>query len=310
MNAWHVSGALAARYASGAVPDSDAWSVEKHVEVCEACAGLVSAAVRSGPAGPVLTAVLADVRAVTAGRQPAEAAGPRVAARSEAGVPTVAGAPRPGPVARLVRAGGPALRGPWTVALLLVIAVAFGLALAGASDVSRPLLLALAPFLPVAGVALSYGRHADPMHEINASTPGGGLRLLLTRTAVVLAVSMPALTLAGALLPSGAPGPGAATWLLPGFALTLAVPALGSFLDGRTAAGIVSGGWALAVLTPVLRLSRGLTVSADALAHHLTLLSAPAAQSGWAAGAAVCAGLLVLRRRSFDVAHSGRRGHM
>ncbi|MFF6905713.1 hypothetical protein ACFY9Q_07225 [Streptomyces sp. NPDC012389] len=58
----------------------------------------------------------------------------------------------------------------------------------------RPLLLVTAPVLPLAGVALSYGRHADPLYEVVTSTPSGGLRLLLIRAAAVLAVSVPAPT--------------------------------------------------------------------------------------------------------------------
>ncbi|MYZ41239.1 zf-HC2 domain-containing protein, partial [Streptomyces sp. SID4917] len=135
------------------------------------------------------------------------------------------------------------------MALVLVAAGAVGLAYGAGFAGARPLLLALAPVLPLAGVAVSYGEHADPMHEIGASTPGGGLRLLLTRTTAVLAVSLPLLTLAGALLPSSAASmevPGAAAWLLPALALTLATLVLGSYVGCRTAAGAVAGAWAVA----------------------------------------------------------------
>ncbi|MGW3563235.1 zf-HC2 domain-containing protein, partial [Streptomyces sp. NPDC000941] len=57
--AWHVTPAHAASYADGSLPETDAWSVEKHVEACAACAERVSAAVRAGTAAPAL----ADIRA-------------------------------------------------------------------------------------------------------------------------------------------------------------------------------------------------------------------------------------------------------
>ncbi|KAK1182096.1 zf-HC2 domain-containing protein [Streptomyces sp. NBS 14/10] len=201
-------------------------------------------------------------------------------------------------------AAGPAVRGPWLVALLVTGVVAAGVArVAGVSGV-RPLLLALAPVLPSAGVAVSYGRHADPMHELAASTPSGGLRLLLTRTAAVLAVSVPLLTLVGLLLPAAAGAPAASAWLLPGLALTLAALALASYVGCRIATCAVTAGWLLAVGAPALLAgpADGERVTlAEAVSDSLAaVLSGPAAQSCWAAAAAVCAGLLALRRTSFD----------
>ncbi|MFJ5140668.1 zf-HC2 domain-containing protein [Streptomyces sp. NPDC088707] len=402
---WHVSDALARRYADGSAPETDAWSLEKHVESCAGCAGRVSAAVRAGTAGPVLASVRAELlaslgpgrapagaRAVrpaspdrrtaptaslgrrftpgapggsggsggsgpsgassgsgrsgpssssgrsgssgsrrfaaaaflgrrpespaflgrrpespaflgrrpespdSRGRRPesADSPGPRTASASPAPAPR---APSPlGRWARLWWAVGPALRGSWVVAVLLVVGGAFGLAHGAGVMAARGLLLALAPVLPLAGVAVSYGRHADPLYEITAATPSGGLRLLLTRTAAVLAVCVPLLTAGGALLPPVAGFPGAAAWLLPGLALTLATLALGSFVGCRAAAATLGGGWLLAVTGPLLG-------PADTAASATTLapyFSGPAAQGGWAAAALACAALLALRRRSFD----------
>lgn len=404
---WHVSDALARRYADGSAAETDAWSLEKHVEACAGCAGRVSAAVRAGTAGPVLASVRAELLAsLGPGRAPAgaRAAHPAsadlrtppaatrpgrrfargasaasgrsgasggsggsggsgasaasgtsaaftasgtsgttaaVTASGPSGTPSGPGAsaasghrrstvaallgrrpepavsaghrPSPGarnasaasaprtptPLGRWARlwwAVGPALRGSWVVAVLLVVGGAFGLAQGAGVQEARGLLLALSPVLPLAGVAVSYGRHADPMYEITTATPSGGLRLLLTRTAAVLAVCIPLLTAGGALLPPVAGFPGAAAWLLPGLALTLATLALGSFVGCRAAAATLGGGWLLAVTGPLLG-------PADTAASATTLapyFSGPAAQGGWAAAAAACAALLALRRRSFD----------
>ncbi|MEU9314396.1 zf-HC2 domain-containing protein [Streptomyces sp. NPDC048295] len=307
MPEWHVSEELAGRYAAGPVPETDAWSVEKHVEACGGCAARVSAAVRARPeAGAVLDAVRAGVLdAVTA--QEAPVRGPaRGARRRSPGAATrsARGLRRrfPGAAARagrLLWAAGPALRAPWLLALVLVAVGALALAYgAGAGEAVRPLLLVVAPVLPLAGVALSYGRHADPMHEITAATPSGGLRLLLTRTAAVLAVSIPALTLAGAALPPAAGWPGAAAWLLPGLAMTLAALALGSYVGCRTGATSIAVTWAASVVLPVFAMSRPGTT--EAAAEAARYFAGPAAQAGWAAGALMCAALLAVRRRSFD----------
>ncbi|MFE2292868.1 zf-HC2 domain-containing protein [Streptomyces sp. NPDC059452] len=297
---WHVGGELAARYADGTAAESDAWSLEKHVEACGGCAALVSSAVRAGAeTGPVLDGIRAAVlaTAVPVVSMEAEAVaeiGPRVTA----GAGTTGVPPRLSRAARVLWAAGPALRGAWLVALVVValgaVALSYG---AGLGASVRPLLLVTAPVLPLAGVALSYGRHTDPLYEVVASTPSGGLRLLLTRTAAVLAVSVPALTLAGAVLPPSAGGPGAVAWLLPGLALTLAALALGSFVGCRRGAAAVGTGWLALVVAPA---AGGAQAGAALMSEAAPYFDGPAVQGCWAAGALACALLLAARRRSFD----------
>ncbi|MFB7712191.1 zf-HC2 domain-containing protein [Streptomyces sp. NPDC056105] len=307
-SAWHVGEELAARYADGLLTETDDWSVEKHLESCGVCASRVSRAVRAGTAGAELSeiraAVLGDIRAASpAGVK--EAASPRAHS-----LPTRPRRPRRG---RLLWAAGPALRGPWTLALLLVAAGAVGLGKAGGYEAARPLLLALAPVLPVAGIALSYGRHADPAYELAATSPSGGLRLLLTRAAAVLAVCVPLLTVAGLLLPGtmsaghGGPVPyetrvpGAAAWLLPGLALTLASLALTAFLGCRTATLLVGGGWLLALVVPTAAGGDGPGRLTERLTEQTSLyFDGAAAQAGWAAAMALSGAVLAVRRSSYD----------
>ncbi|MER6911652.1 zf-HC2 domain-containing protein [Streptomyces sp. NPDC000594] len=288
MSDWHVTDGLALRYADGSVAEPDAWSLEKHIEGCGGCAARVSAAVRRGPAGPeldLIRAALLDGARTSAPSRTAPAPGRAASSRMA------------GRAARIAWAAGPAVRGAWPLALAAVIGVALLLAYGMGSPAARPLLLALSPVMPLLGVALSYGRYADPLHEITASTPSGGLRLLLTRAAVVLLVSLPLTAAAGALLPTlpaDAAVPGPALWLLPGLALTLAALALGSFVGcGRAATGLACG-WLLLVgplLGPVPR----------RVTEEVTgLIAGPAAQAGWAVAALLSAGLLILRRSSFD----------
>ncbi|GGZ31076.1 hypothetical protein GCM10010387_26050 [Streptomyces inusitatus] len=214
--------------------------------------------------------------------------------------PSRASRPGPGPLARLLWAAGPALRPSWLTALALVLGGSLFLAYGVGYDSTRPLLLALSPALPLTGVAMSYGRYADPLHEIAASTPSGGLRLLLTRTAAVTLVSVPVLAAAGALLPPPATEvlkvPGPAAWLLPSLALTLAALALGSFVGCRYAALAVAGVWAALTLAP--RPGKpGLPFFVTELPEWV---SGPSPQTCWAAAAVVCAGLLAVRRSSFN----------
>ncbi|MEU1194615.1 zf-HC2 domain-containing protein [Streptomyces sp. NPDC005813] len=308
MIGWHAPDDLVARYADGSLPETDAWSLEKHLESCGPCAARISHAARAGAAGVLLAEVRDAV--LNAVREPASATA-RASAPSTAQVPVSGSAPVVprsartvgGRLTRIVWAAGPALRGAWSAAVALVAVGAVALAYGGGSASARPFLLAVAPLVPVAGVALSYGRHADPLHEIVAASPSGGLRLLLMRTSAVLAVSLPLLTAAGLLLPpSGShlpAAPAAATWLLPGLALTLASLVLSGFVGCRTATAVIGGGWLLALATPVLTATgSGLTAR---LTQQLSLYFTGASpQGGWAAAAALCALLLAARRSAYD----------
>ncbi|GGY64131.1 hypothetical protein GCM10010300_04100 [Streptomyces olivaceoviridis] len=301
---WHVPDDQATRYAEGTLPDPDAWSLEKHVEDCARCASRVSAAVGGTAAGTVLAAVRAAVLESAPGAAVSgEAVLGRAAMTPAAGAagPTEAvlgGRPVVSRFARLLWAAGPAVRGAWLPAVLGVAVAALALSYGAGFPGARALLLAIAPVVPVAGVTLSYGPHADPLHEVTAATPGGGLRLALTRTVAVLAVSLPLLTLTGLLLPaSGAPA--AAAWLLPGLALALASLALASFVGCRAAAGVTGGGWLCAVLAPVAVAPGG--AATLRLAEQLSrCLDGVAAQSAWAAAAVLSATLLTARRPAYD----------
>ncbi|MEU0967577.1 zf-HC2 domain-containing protein [Streptomyces sp. NPDC005917] len=304
MTTWHASTQLAARYADGSLPEADAWSLEKHMEHCTGCAARVSAAVRNTAAGAVLAevrdSVLAQATTRPQGAQASDVYGPDMYGSEVCGSAAWA---RPAPTGRqrtlrlrpALWSLGPALRGSWLLALLAVGLGAVLLNRAAGYEAARTLLLTIAPVVPVAGVALSYGPHADPLHEITAATPSGGLRLALVRTAGVLTVSLPLLTLVGAALPaSGAPG--SAAWLLPGLALTLGSLAFASFVGCRTATAVTGGGWLAVVLVPAVAAHGGPFTAR--LAGQLSARF-DGTQAGWAAAAVVCAVLLVARRGAY-----------
>ncbi|MFJ4437170.1 zf-HC2 domain-containing protein [Streptomyces sp. NPDC088923] len=327
----HPGAAHAARYAHGTLPEPAASALETHVETCGACAALVSAEVRRTEAGPALAAVraglLAAVARETTDARPGAATSREAPSPRAASEPAAPAAPPPARTAggRFARRRGtshglsarprtrrpgrlpapyrPRLRPPfaallavlrpgWWLALVLVPALCLLLGRGAGNPGARVLLVACAPLLPLAGVALAYGPGADPAHEIALASPRGGLRLFLLRAAVVCAVSVPLLATAGALLPRVPEGPGAAAWLLPALALTLVALGAGPVLGPGGAAAAAAAGWGAALLLP-----GGGGGGWQGLPARIALVTGePAARFAWLL-VAVLAALAVLTRR-------------
>jgi hypothetical protein len=190
----------------------------------------------------------------------------------------------PEPTARLI-AATPTLRWSWFAAVGVVLLFA---ASAGAQQ-WRPgdqlaIFLALAPIVPVIGVALAYGPHADRAHEVTVAAPLSGVRLVLLRsiTVVVAAAAVSLLTVLG----SPTHGWLRLAWLLPAMATTCTVLALATRVGVRAAAIGVTVGW----LTLVIVIAQ---VRDDAVAPFRVV-----GQFGSAAVLlAACAVLLGSRRR-------------
>lgn len=233
---WHVPDAVLRAYTEDRVRDADAWSVEAHLGQCPRCRRDLARVVEGTEVGTLL----ADVRGRLLDDLPAQSHTPRPTAAHRAWLLSTGG-------------GGP--RAAWLVAVLATVAVAVVLGGAGghgarlAAGWSSPggLLLVVAPLLPLAGVALSYGAF-DPARELVASTATAGLGLVLWRTLAVLTVSLPAVLAAGLVVGKTAP----AVWLLPSLALTTLALALGSFVELSRAAVVVGVGWLVAVIGPGL----------------------------------------------------------
>jgi hypothetical protein len=147
-------------------------------------------------------------------------------------------------------------------------------------------LLAIAPLLPLIGVAISFGPGVDPSYELAVVSPLHTFRLLLLRCAAVLSVTTALTGVAGLAAPGY--GPVALGWLVPSLALTLVSLALTPRFGPIAAALAVGLGW-LALLIATVRLTTGESV----------LFTAPG-QAGIAAVAAA-AGLALWRvRTAFD----------
>ncbi|MEU1004285.1 zf-HC2 domain-containing protein [Streptomyces tibetensis] len=270
---WHVSEEELRAYARGELQAPALWSADTHLTSCARC-----------------RAVLAEVSDPVA----LDAGWDRLDAELDA--------PRPGLLEKLlVRAGvaghtarllaaTPVLRRSWlgAVVAVLLLSVAAGHTVHGGEFPT--LFLALAPLLPLAGVALSYGPALDPTYEMAVVAPMHGFRLLMIRTVAVLAVVLALNGLATLALP--AYGLRALAWLLPGLALTATGLALMPRLGPVLAPSLVGGAWA------------GLLLTADVLRAGADVPLAPftvAGQSVAAAVAALAAGLLFLLRDRFDL---------
>ncbi|GHD99918.1 zf-HC2 domain-containing protein [Streptomyces alanosinicus] len=270
---WHVAEDELLAYARGELAPPLLWSADTHLAGCARCRAVLAGAWDPGEL---------------------ESAWERLDAELDA--------PRPGLFERLlVRLGAaehtarllaatPVLRRSWltAVTLLLVMSV-----LTAHGIHSDRFFLALAPLLPLAGVALSYGPALDPTYEMAVVSPVHGFRLLMIRTVAVLAAALGLSGLATLALPGY--GLGALGWLLPALALTATGLALTPRLGPVLAPSVVGGAW-VALLLAAHAYQGGAGV----------LVPFTAAGQAVAAGvAALGAGLLLAVRDRFDQSHRG-----
>ncbi|MEA2232404.1 MAG: hypothetical protein QOD83_2220 [Solirubrobacteraceae bacterium] len=266
--AWHVPDALLDRFAAidePALPAPDLWSVEAHLERCPDCRARLAEVMpaRSPHIATLVRGVHTELDA-------------RIAA-----VPAPAARPRRRLARRLT--GGLLISRLLACVAVLLAATLLDLAAgAGASGAPSWVLLA-APVLPLLGVAASWSRVFDPAYDLVAATPAAGLSLLLWRTAVVLAVIVPAALLAGVVTDAR----GMATWLLPCLALTAAALALGSVTGMVRATSAAAGAWAAAVVAPALAM------------QETPAALEPAWLPVWVTLIILAAGAIMLRRNAY-----------
>ncbi|MER5434372.1 zf-HC2 domain-containing protein [Streptomyces sp. NPDC002588] len=186
--------------------------------------------------------------------------------------------------ARLLTAT-PVLRRSWLLSVLfLLVMTVLAVRLAD----QPTLFLGLAPLLPLAGVALSYGPALDPTYEMAVVAPLHGFRLLMIRTVAVLTAGLACNGLATLALPGY--GLMALAWLLPALALTTTGLALAARLGPVLAPALVGGAW-LTVLV----------VAASDSSANSTLAPFTAVGQSAAAGVALLAALLLYQSRDrFD----------
>ncbi|MEU9170951.1 zf-HC2 domain-containing protein [Streptomyces sp. NPDC048420] len=270
MSTWHVTEEDLRAYAQGELAAPLLWSADTHLAACAECRALL---------GDVTDPVALD-----AGweRLDAELDAPRTgwfeSVLTRAGIADH--------TARLL-AATPVLRRSWLAAVVFLLLATVG----AVHTVGSPtLFLALAPLLPLAGVALSYGPTLDPTYEMAVVAPMHGFRLLMIRTLAVLVAGLGLNGLATLALPGY--GLRALAWLLPALALTATGLALTPRLGPVLAPSLVGGAW-VAVL---LAAQTAQQTSGDPLAPFT------AAGQGVAGAVAVLAvGLLFVVRDRFDL---------
>jgi hypothetical protein len=270
---WHVAEEDLRAYVRGDLAPPMLWSADTHLVACAECRARLAS--------------VSDPAALDAGWE-------RLDAELDA--------PRPGlfeglllklgiadHTARLL-AATPVLRRSWLMAVAAVLMMTVAASDELRSPHSPTLFLALAPLLPLAGVALAYGPAIDPTYETAVVSPLHGFRLLLVRTVAVLAVGLGVNGLATLALPGY--GLAALAWLLPALALTATGLALTPRL-GPVRAPVLTG----AVWLGLLVLARTRAGEGAPLAPFTA-----AGQGTAAAVAALATVLLFLLRDRFDSA--------
>jgi len=270
----HPSDAAHHAYLAGTLAPAAAAAIELHAAHCPTCRFAVNEAAMLGHDARVAHNLLV-VRAVL-------------------------DAPRRGVVERsLVRLGAPAdivrmmiatpaLRRSWFIAIGL--ALLFGLSAASPNRPDTTILwfLALAPLIPVVGVALAYGPGVDPSYEMALATPVSGFRLVLIRSLAVLTTSV-AITGAIALLMAERHALMIGAWVLPALALCCVCLALMTVVRPGVAAAIVTSIWLVVV------------VGASGASDQLVLFRGPGQLAFLIVGVAGAV-VVAVRRRTFDVA--------
>jgi hypothetical protein len=265
---WHIQGSTIDAYVNGRIDDASAFSLEAHVLACAECRDALSAHADVDRHDRVWS----ELRDVIDR--------PRVGVAERA--LTAFGLRQD--LARLL-AATPALRASWLAAVAATLAFAVIASRAVAGDLTP--FLALAPLIPLAGVAAAFGKPADPAWELGLSTPTGGFTLMLIRSTAVLSVSVILAGLAAVALPDA--GWSAAAWLLPALALTVLTLAVSSSrLSPTAAAGLVGGVWLVAVTV------------VDRLSDRPLAAFGAGAQVAFAAIAVIGAAVLAARHPSFE----------
>jgi hypothetical protein len=266
---WHVDTEDLRAYARGELAVPRLWSADTHLASCARCREALAA--------------VSDPVALDAGweRLDAELDAPRPKL-VESLLVRIGVADH---TARLL-AATPVLRRSWLGAVAAVLLMTVAASHAVGVSTSPTLFLTLAPLLPLAGVALSYGPVLDPTYEMAVVSPMHGFRLLMIRTVAVLSVGLALNGLATLALPSY--GLRALAWLLPALALTGTGLALTARLGPVLAPCLVGGSWITLLLV------------AQANTHGTLAPFTPVGQGVAGAVAAGAAGLLYLARDRFD----------
>ncbi|HWC13360.1 MAG TPA: zf-HC2 domain-containing protein [Actinomycetota bacterium] len=223
---WHVPVEALRRYESGAIDATQQLSIEAHLVACDFCRSALAGSANRSALGRTWQAIEAELAA------PA----PGVIERSllAFGVSDHS--------ARLV-AATPSLRRSWLLAIAAVLTLA--VLVANGAEGGYIFFLAIAPLLPLAGIAAAFGPGIDPTYEIGIAAPIRGFRLLLIRSVAVLASTIALAAVAALFLPALDWRAGA--WLLPCLAVVATALALSTIVNPLRATVWVAATWLVGV---------------------------------------------------------------
>ena len=223
---WHIHAETLARYARGAVDATQQFSVEAHLVSCGTCRASIASFV--------------DVRALERTWEAIE--GEMAAPPAGAIERLLVGVSIQEHIARLL-AATPSLRRSWLLAIAAVLTLA--VLVANGAPNGYVFFLAVAPLLPLAGIAVAYGPGIDPTHEIGLVAPMRSFGLLLIRAVAVLVSTMVFSTIAALFLPGF--DWRVTAWLLPSFGLVTGSLALSTIVHPLRAAIAVAAIWLLGI---------------------------------------------------------------
>ena len=230
MTAWHLLDEDLDRYVTGTAPPPLVWSVEAHLLACAACRAGLAASYPGTSSHPAtsdswqrLDIALDEPRL-----------GRVEALLVRLGVSDV--------TARLLAATW-VLRTSWFAAVVVTLALVAAVTQLSPMFVAPLPFLAVAPLVPVAGVAATFHRGVDPTRDIAVVAPISTFRLAVLRSVAVAATSTVVISLATLALPRF--GAAALAWLVPAWALTALCLTLLRRLTPIWAAATVGVGWLL-----------------------------------------------------------------
>lgn len=246
---WHLDDELLHRWVQGDAEAVASASAEQHVLDCVTCRDRVTAAVAAEPPRSV-----PDLdRTWELVRQQVQAPDPSIAERALTRLGVTPSE------ARLI-AAAPSFHGAWVSAVVLLALFAALTPLLG-DTAATAWFLVCAPLVPVLAVAASYGPEANPAYEQELASGYSPVRLVLLRTAGVLALCVPSFGLAGLALP-GAIG---ASWMVPAAGFTAVLLAASTWTTPVRAAAVITLGWVAAVGWTAATRSAGVLVSTGPL---------------------------------------------
>ena len=260
---WHADDTLIAHYTRGEASALPAAALEQHLTTCAECRARMAHHVDPVPLESIWERIREDAQA------PSRSLVERLLIRvgvSESD--------------SLLISVAPSLRTSWLLGLAITLVfVGLGAGFGGTRGLACFILVA--PLVPMAGVALAYGPDVDPAFEVGLAAPYSSSRLLMLRTAAVLATCLPLVLVGGLLVPSLSWT--AVTWLLPALALTALVLAASTWVRPTFAATGLAALWSM-------------WVGAAAFEHDPDAVLAPERLAGYVVIGLTAALVLHLRR--------------